>query len=132
MEAPYAFHGSEHALALLRAKQAAVSEIRSWNPAWAELYRKAEGEYAAIKKERPSGPYLKDALALNVRPLIYNLIAFHLTGRSLYAKQAKQNLSGIMHRMGQKGCLSLRELLSDLLEDMEAGPAVLDESCAAG
>ena len=67
----------------------------------------------------------KLALALNVRPLMYDLIAYHLTGQDLYAKQARQNLSGIKHQLAQKGCVALRGLLSLLLDDMKNGAAVL-------
>jgi hypothetical protein len=64
-------------------------------------------------------------LALNVRPLVHNLVAYHLTGRELYAKQAKQNLSAIMHRLTERSCIAFRDFLSMLLDDMKNGPAVL-------
>ncbi len=126
IEAPYAFHAGRSLFELLLLRQAATRQMRAWHPEWEELYGRADGEYAAIKREKPSGPYLKNALALNVRPLVHNLIAFHLTGRALYATQARQNLAGIMHRLEEKGCPSLHELLTHLLEDMKAGPAILE------
>jgi hypothetical protein len=44
----------------------------------------------------------------------------------LYAKQAKQNLPGIMHQLTKNGCVALREFLSQLLDDMKKGAAVLE------
>ncbi len=126
MEMPYAFHQEENGEKLRVAKTAAMNELVIWKEELAGLYREADKEYAGIKREKPMGPYLKHALALNVRPLLHNLIGYHLTGRELYAKQARQNLSGIMHKLSEKGCVSLREFLEFLLEDMKNGPAVLE------
>jgi len=126
LEMPYAFHQEENLEKLSLAKKAASDALQSWNKELAELYSQADKEYVKIKTEKPMGPYLKHALALNVTPLMHNLIAFHLTGRDLYAKQARQNLSGIMHQLTENGCNALREFLSVLLDDMKRGAAVLE------
>jgi hypothetical protein len=126
LEMPYAFHPAENMEKLLHAKEAAGSELLEWKKEWALLYKDADREYVRIKTEKPFGPYLKHALALNVRPLMHDLIAFHLTGRDLYAKQARQNLPGIMHQLSENHCVALREFLSLLLEDAKKGAAVLD------
>jgi hypothetical protein len=124
MEMPYAFHRGERLAQLRAAKQAAMSELASWRADLGELYEKADREYAGIKAEKPRGPYLRHALALNIRPLVHNLVSFHITGRELYAKQARQNLSGIMHQLTENGSHALCRFLSILLEDMKAGAAV--------
>lgn len=126
LEMPYAFHPEENIEKLLIAKKTAANELELWRLDLAELYSQADKEYVRIKAEKPMGPYLKHALALNVRPLVHNLITFHLTGRDLYAKQAKQNLSGIMHQLRENHCVALREFLSLLLDDITRGPAVLE------
>lgn len=126
LEMPYAFHPEEEAEKLALAKKTARASLLQWKRDLAEIYLDAEKEYSRIKREKPMGPYLTHALALNVRPLMHDLIAYHLTGRDLYAKQARQNLSGIMHQLTQKGCVALRELLSLLLDDMKNGAAVLE------
>jgi hypothetical protein len=72
------------------------------------------------------GPYLKHALALNVRPIYHNIIAFHLTGQGLYAKQAQQNISAVMHRLSEKGCHALHGFITFLFKDIKNGAAVLD------
>ena len=126
LEMPYAFHPGENIEKLLIAKKAAANELELWRLDLAGLYSRADEEYVRIKAEKPIGPYLKHALALNVRPLVHNLIAFHLTGRDLYAKQTTQNLSGIMHQLTENGCNALREFLSLLLDDMKKGAAVLE------
>jgi hypothetical protein len=125
LEMPYAFHPEEHASELLLARRKAREELAGWRTDLAELYSAADREYVRIKMEKPMGPYLRHALALNVRPLVHNLILYHLSSRELYAKQARQNLSGIMHQLKEKGCPALREFLSLLLADMGNGPAVL-------
>lgn len=126
LEMPYHFHPEENLEELVVAKKAATNELERWRNDLAGLYSRADKEYVRIKAEKPLGPYLKHALALNVRPLVHNLITFHLTGRDLYAKQARQNLSGIMHQLGENHCVALREFLSLLLDDMKRGPAVLE------
>ena len=125
-EMPYAFHPEENLARLLIAKKTAMDELHCWRNELTGLYSLADKEYVRIKTERPMGPYLKHALALNIRPLVHNLIGFHLTGRDLYAKQAKQNLPGIMHQLGENHCVALREFLSLLLDDMKKGAAVLE------
>lgn len=125
LEMPYSYHKDENREKLDLAKKTAMDELLGWRKDLVELYRCADKEYVGIKNLRPMGPYLTHALALNVRPLMHNLIEYHLTGRDLYAQQARQNISGIMHRLTVKGCVALREFLSILLEDMKDGAAVL-------
>ena len=125
LEMPYAFHPDEHRDELLRLKKSATNEISGWKGDLAALYGRADKEYVRIKTEKPRGPYLRHALALNIRPLFHNLIAYHLTGRELYAKQAKQNLAAILQRLTDNGSLALREFLAVLLDDMKNGPAVI-------
>jgi hypothetical protein len=126
LEVPYAFHPEENVESLRAAKEAAADEISGWNLELGELYKKADQEYMRIKREKPMGPYLKHALALNIRPVFHNIIAFHLTGRNLYAKQARQNLSGIMHQLAENGCRALKEFLLLLMADLKNGPAALE------
>jgi hypothetical protein len=126
LETPYAFRPGERGEELRRAREAAAEELTQWRPALAELYAKADREYSEIKAERPMGPYLKHAMALNMRPLMHNLIGYHLTGREVYSRQARQNLSGIMHQLAENGRTSLAGLLTLLLEDVKNGAAVFD------
>jgi hypothetical protein len=126
LEMPYAYHPHEHADELMLARRKAREEIAGWRGDLAEIYPAADAEYVKLKTEKPMGPYLRHALALNVRPLVHNLILFHLSSRELYAKQARQNLSGIMHQLTENGCPALREFLALLLSDMANGPAVLE------
>jgi hypothetical protein len=126
LEAPYAFHPHENEERLRLAKKEAMAAFADWQGSRAALYEKADREYVDIKREKPSGPYLKNAMALNIRPLVHNIVSYHLTGRELYAKQARQNLPAIMHRLTQKGCISLRDFLSFLLGDLANGAAILD------
>jgi hypothetical protein len=125
LEMPYVFSAAQDREKLLCTKQRAMEELARWRTDLAALYDKADKEHAGIKAEKPMGPYLKHALALNIRPLVHNLIGFHLTGRELYATQARQNLSGIMHQLSEKGCFALRDFLTLLLEDMKHGAAAL-------
>ena len=124
LELPYMFHKGEMLGELRAAKEAARNELECWKKEWVDLYASADGEYARIKAERPEGPYLKHALALNIRPLLHNLISFHLTGREVYARQARQNLSGIMHQLTENRCPALCKFLTFLLDDMKSGSAV--------
>jgi hypothetical protein len=128
LEMPYSFHPEDNLLELHRAKAAAARELGRWRKELAGLYARAASEYARIKRQKPRGPYMKHALALNVRPLVHNVIGFHLTGRTLYEKQAKQNLSGIMHQLSAEKCDALRAFLSILLNDMKSGAALFENT----
>ena len=64
--------------------------------------------------------------ALNIRPIIHNVIAFHLTGQEVYAVQSRQNLNAIMQKLADQGWRSLYGLLTFMIEDLKNGPAVLE------
>jgi hypothetical protein len=71
LEMPYALRPGENARELDQAKRSAMKELLCWKKDWAALYSDAGREYVGIKREKPFGPYLKHALALNVRPLLH-------------------------------------------------------------
>jgi hypothetical protein len=125
IEAPYAFHATEYAGELRAAKREALAAMEGWRPDLCELYQEASTELAQLKAEKPRGPYMKHALALNVRPLMHDLIGYHLTGKSLYARMARQNRTGILHQLEVNGRKSLGRFLAFLVEDMGNGPAIL-------
>lgn len=125
LELPYALHPEENRGPLEEAKQTAMRELSEWKPNAVDLYAKADADHVAIKKEKPGGPYLKHALALNIRPVIHNIVAFHLTGQEVYARQSRQNLDAIMQKLADQEWRSLHGLLTFLLEDLKNGAAVL-------
>jgi hypothetical protein len=125
LEMPYAFHSEENQESIAAAKQMAIRALSKWKPAVVDLYTKADADHVAIKREKPRGPYLKHALALNVRPIIHNVVAFHLTGQEVYARQSQQNLNAIMQKLADQGWNSLHGLLTFMIEDLKNGAAVL-------
>ena len=68
---------------------------------------------------------MKHALALNIRPIIHNIVAFHLTGQEVYARQSRQNLNAIMQKLADQGWNALYGLLTFMIEDLKNGAAVL-------
>jgi hypothetical protein len=126
LETPYVFHPEENQGRIRSAKGKGIEALLRWKPEAMELYLRADREYVSMKKEKPRGPYMKHALALNVRPMLYSITAYQLTGQEVYARQSMQNRSGIMHRLEEEGHGKLRELLEFLIEDMNKGAAVLD------
>ena len=126
LEMPYAFHSDENQEAIAAAKQKAISALEHWKPAVVDLYGKADADHLSIKKEKPRGPYLKHALALNIRPIIHNIVAFHLTGQEVYARQSQQNLNAIMQKLADQGWNALHGLLTFMIEDLKNGAAVLE------
>ncbi|HUX21479.1 MAG TPA: hypothetical protein VMW69_09575 [Spirochaetia bacterium] len=125
LEPPYAFLRKEHRVPLEAAKRTAQSELAAWKPEWKVLYRAADAESVRMKQGIPLGPYAKHAVGLNVRPLVHNIVYFHLTGRAIYERQARQNFAAIMYRLDAEGFPALREFLTRLAEDMETGSAVM-------
>ena len=126
LEMPYAFHTDENQESIAAAKQLAISALSKWNPTVVELYAKADSDHLSIKREKPRGPYLKHALALNIRPIIHNIVAFHLTGQEVYARQSQQNLNAIMQKLADQGWNALYGLLTFMIEDLKNGAAVLE------
>jgi len=126
LELPYAFHSDENQESIAAAKQLAISALSHWKPAVVDLYGKADSDHLSIKREKPRGPYLKHALALNIRPIIHNIVAFHLTGHEVYARQSQQNLNAIMQMLADQGWNALHGLLTFMIEDLKNGAAVLE------
>jgi len=126
LELPYAFHSDENQESITAAKQLAISALSHWKPAVVDLYGKADSDHLSIKREKPRGPYLKHALALNIRPIIHNIVAFHLTGHEVYARQSQQNLNAIMQMLADQGWNALHGLLTFMIEDLKNGAAVLE------
>jgi hypothetical protein len=126
LEMPYAFHSDENQESIAAAKQLAISALSQWNSTVVDLYAKADSDHLSIKREKPRGPYLKHALALNIRPIIHNIVAFHLTGQEVYARQSQQNLNAIMQKLTDQGWNALYGLLTFMIEDLKNGAAVLE------
>ena len=126
LEMPYAFHSDENQQAITAAKQIAIWALSQWKPAVVGLYGKADSDHLSIKREKPRGPYLKHALALNIRPIIHNIVAFHLMGQEVYARQSQQNLNAIMQKLADQDWNALHGLLTFMIEDLKNGAAVLE------
>lgn len=134
LDLPYAFHVDEHAGRIRGEKLLAAERLREWRPDLVPLYEAADLQLTALKRQKPSGPYLRHALALNVRPVLHNLTAYHLTGRGLYRRQIRQNLVGVLDRLEGEGDSALVQFLRAMVDDMETnGPAAAGtRSRAAG
>jgi hypothetical protein len=126
LEMPYSFHPNENRASIGIAKKRAMEELAAWKPDLAKLYAQADAEHLRIKRQKPRGPYMKHALALNIRPILHNIVAFQLTGQLVYAKQSKQNLPAIMQKIGEMNCHSLHDFIAFMIEDLQNGAAVLE------
>jgi len=126
LEMPYGFHPEENQQPTEKAMQGAIGALLAWRPDIVELYKQAHTKHSRIKKEKPSGPYMKHAIALNVRPLIHNILAYQLTGQQVYAKQSRQNLNAIMQKLAERGCNALHGFITFMIEDSKNTAAVLE------
>lgn len=127
IDKPYSFHRRENAGRIRECKAEACSHFRIWNGRHEKLYMDADRDYDRLKAEKPLGPYLKHALAINVSPVFHNITAYHLTGMMFYKKQVNQNLKAILHRLLEEDCEALKEFIELLIRDMNNGPAVFGE-----
>jgi hypothetical protein len=125
IDAPYAYHRDYAKINPI--KETAAEMFEKWGPRGIEFYRGADLEYDQIKREKPEGPYLKKALGLNLLPVFHNIIMFHLTGRMVYKKQVRQNLSAILDRLEKGRHLTLKDYVEFLVADMDAGAAVFED-----
>jgi hypothetical protein len=126
LEMPYGIHPEQNRQQTETARQRVIGELSAWRPDLVELYQQADAEHSRIKREKPSGPYMKHAMALNIRPLIHNVLAYQLTGREVYAKQSRQNLNAIMQKLDEKGCNALHGFITFMIEDLRNTAAVLE------
>ena len=107
-------------------KEIAIKALSEWKPGVVDLYVKADKEFITIKKEKPTGLYLKHSLALSIRPLIVNIVAFHLSGKEDYARQSRLSSSSIMQKLAGRGWRSLYGFITFIIEDLKNGAAALD------
>ncbi len=126
LDMPYAFHRNEHRAEIQFLRAEATQLFKAWKPDAVDLYKAAEWQHRQIWAEKPSGPYMKHALALNIGPVLHNVIAFQLSGRPVYQRQATQNIKAIMARLEEEGYSAFRDYLSLLMQDMGNGAAVFD------
>jgi hypothetical protein len=127
IDKPYAFkkfYHTEEEIELCRKR--ALEHFQNWKPQSVRLYREANACYDQVKRERPSGPYMKEALLLNLTPVFHNITCFHVIGLELYRRQLKQNLPAVLARLKDRGFHQLVEYIGFLIADMENGPAIHD------
>ncbi len=127
LESPYTIQDQEtkkRRIELIRIE--AYAHFADWKGDLVGLYELATNEYDLIKKQKPRGPYMKHALYFNLRPVFHNIVAYHLTGSSIYQRQIKQNLAAVMLRLEEIQYFSLRDYLQFLIKDMDMGPAVFN------
>ncbi len=128
IDKPYSFHRGDNLRAILELKAEASFHFDKWDTKNQKLYAEADRDYDRLKTEKPSGPYMKNALAINVSPVLHNIVAYHLTGAMFYRKQVKQNLQAVLQKLTDHHCQALRGFLEVLIDDMSNGPAVFGES----
>ena len=100
--------------------------LSNWKPEVVDLWAKADAELTIIKKESPTVLYHTHSLALTIRPLIENIIAFHLSGNEAYAWLSRLSLDGIMQKIAVRGFRSLYGFISFIIEDLKNGVAAFD------
>jgi hypothetical protein len=127
IDKPYSFHRQQNSRRIEELKAEAYTHFRTWNGHHEKLYVEADKDYDRLKSEKPFGPYLKHALAINVSPVFHNIVTYHLTGMMFYRKQVNQNLKAILQRLAAEECPALKEFIELLICDMNNGPAVFGE-----
>jgi hypothetical protein len=113
-------NGSEMAVA----DQEASFCFSQWRTADSDLYVAANREYIKLRSEKPEGPYRKKALYFNLRPVLHNIISYHLTGREFYRTQVRQNLAAVRQRLAEREFYELDRFIQILLADLQHGPAL--------
>jgi hypothetical protein len=127
MDRPYGFHRARNLERIMELKSRARFHFERWNAGNQALYDAADRDYDRLKAEKPSGPYMKNALAINISPVFYNILAYHLTGYIFYKKQVKQNLQAVMQKLADHRCQALKGFLEVIIDDMNEGPAVFGD-----
>jgi hypothetical protein len=124
IDKPYSFHRQENLKRIKELKDEARFHFKTWNGQYEKLYMDANRDYDRLKSEKPSGPYMKHALAINVSPVFHTIVTYHLTGMMLYRKLVNQNLEAILQRLVTENYQPLKEFIELLIHDMNNGPAV--------
>ena len=127
IDKPYSFHREQNLRSILELKSEASFHFNKWDARNHTLYAEADRDYDRLKTEKPSGPYMKNALAINVSPVFHNIVAYHLTGIAFYKKQVKQNLQAVLQKLNDHHCQALKGFLEVLINDMNNGPAIFDD-----
>lgn len=103
--------------------------FKHWKKADYTLFIDAYDEYRVIRSQKHKNDLAnlrKPSLYKNLRPLLFNMSYYHITGSIFYFKQLKRNLDAILLRLEQNQFFALKRFLSLLIEDSEKGPAVFD------
>ena len=125
MDKPWAFNRyyfSRQEIELGR--QRASEYFSQWQPEREDLYRQANREYDLIKREKPLGPYRKQALLFNLSSVFHNILSYQLTGLQFYRRQLRQNLAVVLFQLEQRKFRELVEFVQFLIADMERGPVI--------
>jgi len=128
IDKPYSFRRNQNLPRILELKSQASFHFNKWDAGNQKLYAEADDDYDRLKTEKPSGPYMKNALAINVGPIFHNIVAYHLTGEAFYRKQVKQNLPAVLQKLADHHCQALKGFLEALIDDMSNGPAVFGDN----
>jgi hypothetical protein len=127
IDTPYRFHRRENSRRIEVLKAEARFHFDGWSSRYKDLYENAEHEYARLKAEKPTGPGMKEDLAITISPNFYHIVTYHLTGIQFYRKQVRQNLAAILLRLVGADCTALKELIAMLIRDLNNGAAVFGE-----
>jgi|GEM_PF-2202039 len=101
--------------------------FKKWEKDYYNLFKSANLEYNLIKKEKPKNNLAnlrKPSLYFNLKPVIFNICNYHITGLQFYQKQSKRSLDTIIKRLEENNFFSLKKYLLFLIKDMDNGPAV--------
>jgi hypothetical protein len=127
IDKPYSFNRQQNSKRIKELKAEAYFHFSTWNGQNEKIYVDADQDYDRLKSEKPLGPFMKHAMAINVSPIFHNIVTYHLTGMMFYRKQVNQNLKAVLQRLVKKKCQALKEFIELLIRDMNNGPAVFGE-----
>jgi hypothetical protein len=104
--------------------------FEKWQPSLAGLCKTGLADYEMIKNEKQKNVISnirKLPLFLNLRPILFNVAKYHITGLEFYKKQTGQNLDAVINRLEETGHIDFKEFLVFMINDMNNGPAIFDD-----
>ncbi len=119
IDSPFNFRWRSDPKPIQRAREAAYVAFREWRKDLSELFSQAHSQYDRLKREKPLGPYRKDALYHNLYPIFHNIGAYHVHGNEFYRRQMRQNLPAVIERLEERRFFALRDYVLFLIEDTE-------------
>ncbi|MBI4976718.1 MAG: hypothetical protein HZC28_04510 [Spirochaetes bacterium] len=126
LESPYYLDKDMLEAELAEANADALRHFAAWKGR-TDLFEKAMREYGQLKTEKRQNTLAqlrKPLLYQNIKPVLFNIIYYHITASGYYRMQTKRIIAPVLRLLEQREMHALKEYMELLFADLGNDPAV--------